>query len=199
MAQDDEKLFFDSSSGKKESLKQLVEKYTTPLYHFIFQFVHDRQTAEDIVQDVWIKIWKHRTSFDQHKSLKTWIFTIAKNTTFDFLKKRKMIPFSFLQDEDESYIFETSDEKTIFPLEMLEQEELKKEMYAFIEHLPESYGAILFLAYRDDFSLKEIAEILDEPYNTIKSRHQRAIKKLKEAILLKMHPKGREDRIKSKV
>ncbi|HCJ45530.1 MAG: RNA polymerase sigma factor [Candidatus Moranbacteria bacterium] len=172
-----------SFDGSEESLERLVEEYTTPLYYFVFQFVHDRQTAEDIVQDTWIKVWKHKASFDRQRSVKTWIFTIAKNTTFDFLKKKKTLPFSSLQDEEDGYIFDASDEHMLLPDEIFEREESRENIFSAIERLPDLYRALLFLAYHDDFSLGEIASLLGVPYNTIKSRHQRAIKMLREALL----------------
>lgn len=169
--------------GSGKTLEKLIGEYTSPLFGFVFQLVHDRQTAEDIVQETWIKVWKHRHSFDQKKSFKTWIFTIAKNTAFDFLKKKKSIPFSSFENEDGVNTLDVSDENIPLPDVIFSEKESRENILSALEGIPLLYRTLLLLAYRDDFSLREIASILDEPYNTIKSRHQRAIKLLRKAII----------------
>lgn len=186
-----------SFCGSRKSLEELVGEYTSPLYNFVFQFVHDRQVSEDIVQETWIKVWKHQSSFDQKKKFKTWIFTIAKNTTFDYLKKKKSIPFSFFQNEEGENTLEAVDRDTPLPDEVLDEAQMIMDLERVLEKIPELYRAILVLAYKEDFSLGEIATILNVPYNTIKSRHQRAIKLLKQAFSKEVHLKGKEGRINS--
>lgn len=183
MPHDDKQLVSDFLSGDDTSFEQLVQKYTSPLYNFIFQFTRDQHGAEDLVQETFIKVWKHIKRFDQKKSFKTWIFTIAKNTTYDYFKKKKSIPFSSFVDEEGKSTLEAVDENTLLPDEILEKAERVEDLERVLEKIPELYRALLVLAYREDFSLMEIASILGEPYNTIKSRHQRAIKLLKEAFL----------------
>lgn len=180
---DDKQLVSDFLNGDDASFEQLVQKYLSPLYNFIFQFTRDQHVTEDLVQETFIKVWKYMKRFDQKKSFKTWIFTIAKNTTFDYFKRKKSIPFSSFVDEEGKDTLEAVDEDALLPDEALEKLERTEDLERALEKVPELYRALLVLAYREDFSLKEISLILDEPYNTIKSRHQRAIKLLKEAFL----------------
>lgn len=183
MIHDDKELISDFLNGDDKAFELLVQKYLSPLYNFIFQFIRDQHVAEDLVQETFIKVWKHIRRFDQKKSFKTWIFTIAKNTTFDYFKKKKSIPFSFFVDEEGTDTVEAIDEDSLLPDEILERGEEILDLEKALEMIPELYRALLILAYREDFSLVEIASILNEPYNTIKSRHQRAIKLLKKAFL----------------
>lgn len=188
MSRDDQQLVVDFLGGDDASFEQLVQKYLSHLYNFVFQFTHDQHITEDLVQETFIKAWKHMKRFDQKRSFKTWIFTIAKNTTFDYFKKRKSIPFSSFVDEEGKSTLEIVDEDTLLPDEIVEKAEKVEDLERALEKVPELYRALLVLAYREDFSLKEIAHILGEPYNTIKSRHQRAIKLLKEAFASKGTP-----------
>ena len=84
-----------------------------PLYAFMYTLVHDRDAAEDIVQIASLKAWKHFGSFDQAKSFKTWLFAIGKNSAFDYLKKKKTIPFSAFQDDEDSPLERVADESAL--------------------------------------------------------------------------------------
>jgi len=145
--------------------------------------VGDRDAAEDLTQETFVKAWKNLKSFDQKRNFKTWIFTIAKNTAFDWLKKKKEIPFStFTDEEGESWLENVADENFL-PDEILERSDLAEELEKILEKIPVHYRTILLLHCKEDFSLHEIAEILGEPYNTIKSRHQRGLGRLKKAFI----------------
>jgi RNA polymerase sigma-70 factor, ECF subfamily len=170
-------------SGDEEAFAEIVKIYLKPIYNFVHRLVGDRDTADDLTQETFVKAWKNLKRFDQKRNFKTWLFTIAKNTAFDWLKKKKEIPFStFMDEEGESWLENVPDEN-ILPDEILERSDLAEELDEILQKLPPHYRAILLLHYKEDFSLHEIAEILGEPYNTIKSRHQRGLLKLKEALI----------------
>jgi RNA polymerase sigma-70 factor (ECF subfamily) len=169
-------------SGDEVAFAEIVKIYLQPVYNFVYRFVNDRDTAEDLTQETFVKAWKNLGKFDKNKKFKTWLFTIAKNTTFDWLKRKKEIPFSnFVDEEGESWLENVADEN-ILPDEILARVDLAKELDAILQKLPPYYRAVLLLHYKEDFSLHEIAEILGEPYNTIKSRHRRGLGKLRELL-----------------
>ena len=169
-------------SGDEEAFAEIVKIYLNPIYNFLCRLIGDRDAAEDLAQETFVKAWKNLKRFDQKRNFKTWIFTIAKNTAFDWLKKKKEIPFStFTDEEGESWLENVADEN-ILPDEIMERSDLAEEFDKILEKIPVHYRAILILHYKEDFSLHEIAEILGEPYNTIKSRHQRGLGKLKELL-----------------
>jgi RNA polymerase sigma-70 factor (ECF subfamily) len=170
-------------SGDEEAFAEIVKIYLNQIYNFVFRLAGDRDAAEDITQETFVKAWKNLKRFDQKRSFKTWLFTIAKNTTYDWLKKKKEIPFSsFADEEGESWLENVADE-TDLPDEILARSDLAEDLEKILEKIPVHYRAILLLHYKEDFSLHEIAEILSEPYNTIKSRHQRGLGKLKKELL----------------
>jgi RNA polymerase sigma-70 factor (ECF subfamily) len=178
----DEELVKNFLAGDEMAFEDLLKRYLKPIYNFIFRFVYDRDAVEDLTQETFLKVWKNIKRFDPEKRFKTWIFTIAKNTAFDYLKKKKTVPFSFFTDEGGENWLENIADEHILPDVILERKNLAEELEAILEKLPPHYRAILLLHYKEDFSLHEIAEILGEPYNTIKSRHQRGLLKLKELL-----------------
>lgn len=168
--------------GDELAFKKLLDKYLQPIHNFLYYLVRDRIQAEDLAQETFVKVWKNLRRFDQEKSFKTWLFAIAKNTALDFLKKKKTTPFSFFSDEDGNNKLENIPENAILPDEILERKDIEAEMEKALSQIPEKYSVILTLHYKEDFSLAEIAQILDRPYNTIKAYHQRALTKLKKAL-----------------
>ena len=96
----DEKLIEGSSEGDNAAFEKLLKRYLKSVYNFIYRLASDREVAEDLTQETFVKVWKNLRRFDQTKSFKVWIFTIAKNTAYDFLKKKKTIPFCCCTDEE---------------------------------------------------------------------------------------------------
>jgi RNA polymerase sigma-70 factor, ECF subfamily len=183
MNRDDQKTLEYFLAGNEETYEALLRKYLKPVFNFLFRLTGGRESAEDLAQETFLKAWKNRDHFDSSKNFRTWLFTIARNSAFDWLKKKKEIPFaSFTSEEGENWLENISD-GGFLPDEILERKDITKEFEKKLGELPELYREILLLHYKEDFSLHEIAEILGEPYNTVKSRHQRALLKLKQRIL----------------
>ncbi len=160
--------------GDEKSLEILVKRYLKPVYGFVFRYVGRPQEAEDITQETFIKVWKNLKKFDRKKSFKTWIFTIAKNASIDFLRKKKAIPFSAFT--------ETLIDPAPLPDILANRVNLKQEVALAIEKLPFNYRAVLLLRYDDRMNFQEIADTLGEPINTVKSRHWRAMNSLKKLL-----------------
>lgn len=181
----DEQLAAACLFGNDKAFAELLERYLKPIYGFLYQMVRDQAVVEDLAQETFIKAWKNMHRFDQSKSFKTWIFTIAKNTALDYLKKKKTTPFSFFEDEKGNSHLENVSEDAALPDEILEREDVAREMEDKLELIPQKYRTILVLRYKEDFSLHEIAEILGAPYNTVKAYHSRGLNQLKRAFVSK--------------
>ncbi len=114
---------------------------------------------------------------------KTWIFSIAKNTAIDFLRAKKEIVFSELDAPDgENTFADNIVDSSPLPPELIEREDIKQALAGAMEKISPSYRPVLYLRYNDHFTFREIAEILEEPLDTIKSRHRRALIKLKRLL-----------------
>lgn len=182
MEKTDEQLVGAYLAGEESAFSVLIDRYMRPLYGFVFQMVQNDAVTEDVIQETFIKAWKHVRRFDQKKSFKTWIFTIAKNTTFDFLKKKKALPFSWFQNEEGGNVLENISDESVHPEEILDREATTLELKEKLALLSPAYRTLLHLHYQLGFSLHETAVILSEPYNTIKSRHIRALQSLKKVF-----------------
>ncbi len=182
MIETDEQLVSAYLRGNDAAFTVLVDRYMKHLYHFARQLVGENQAAEDIVQDTFLKAWKNLKRFDRTKSWKTWIFAIAKNTAYDALKKKKTLPFSSFKNEAGLNMLENTPLDEVHPDELLDRELTVQTLDQGLQQLHPDHRVILVLRYQDDFSLHEIATILKEPYNTVKSRHQRALRSLKQVL-----------------
>lgn len=184
MEKDDRQLVAEVIAGEEAAFELLVKKYLKAVYNFLYRFTSDRSSLDDLTQVTFIKAWKNIEKFDQTKNFKVWLFTIAKNNAFDFLKKKKTIPFSDFVDGEGNNKLENIKTDELLPDEILGKINLADEIEKNMEQIPALYRAILILHYKEDFTLQEIAEIMGKPYNTIKSQHNRALSKLKQVLTL---------------
>ncbi len=170
--------------GDEKSLEILIGRYLNPIYNFVYKYLRDPQSAEDIAQEVFVKVWRNIKKFNTKKNFKTWVFAIAKNTALDFIKKKKSVPFSEFENEEGENIFaETLADPSPLPDEIFEREDVGRVLNEAVEKLSPKYRAVLFLHYNDHFTFREIADILGEPLDTVKSRHRRALILLKKFLI----------------
>jgi len=179
----DQQLIADYLKGDEKSLEILIKRYLKPIYSFVYRYVGNEQEAEDATQEVFVKAWRNLKKFNQKKKFKTWIFTIAKNTSIDFLKKKKAIPFSkFENEEGENALTEKLIDPALLPDELFEQTSVGEMLNAAMKRLTPKYRMVLFLRYNDHFTFREIANILKESIDTIKTRHRRGIAILRKIL-----------------
>lgn len=176
---EDKELINQHFQGNEVAFQQLVERYFQEVYNFAYYYVQNQSYAEDITQEVFLKVWNGLKSFDLQKSFKTWLFTITKNCCLDFLRKKKILPFSALEQEDK--IFEIADTAPL-PLEALKQADQGTILQKALATLPLKYREVLLFYYQEHFNFREIADILKESLNTVKSRHRRALEMMKKLL-----------------
>jgi RNA polymerase sigma-70 factor, ECF subfamily len=162
-----------------------VERYASPLYNFTAR-LSNRNDASDIVQESFIKAWKNIHRFNPAKaSFKTWIFTIAKNTTTDFLRKRKSILFTDMErevDDVATSFAENIPDESLLPDDSLQKLQDVEFLNNTLEKLRIEYREVLILHYQEEMTFEEIGEILGKPLNTVKSQHRRAILELRKLL-----------------
>jgi len=183
MERTDKKLIQDFLRGDEESFAVLVNRYLRMTYNFLYQITKDKNIIDDLTQETFLKAWKYIKKFDTEKNFKTWLFTIAKNTAFDYFKKKKTTPFAFFETEEGYNKLEKIVDTEKDLEEIIGKKELEKELDNKLEKISPVYRIVLILRYKDGFSIQEIAEILGKPQNTVKSQHQRALLALKKELL----------------
>ena len=170
---DDKEIIQRYLKGDEKALEILIARYLKPIYGFVYKNVGDTAVAEDVTQEVFVKIWKNLKKFDAKKEFKPWLFQIAKNASIDYLRKRKTIPFSRFENEaGQNVLTETMADKSPDLLGLLHN---KNELAEIMGQLSEKDQKLLNLRHTEGQSFKEIAETMQESINTIKSRYRRII------------------------
>tara|TARA_X000000368_G_C23013986_1_gene704791 strand:+ start:463 stop:1071 length:609 start_codon:yes stop_codon:yes gene_type:complete len=171
-----------AKAGDYQAFDLLVLKYQSRLISTAFKFVKDMQIAEDLVQESFIKSYNSLSSFREDSSFYTWVYRITVNTSKNFLvsKKRKNELLSSDMSEDLSYEIEYKDTDT--PEDLLQASQLKKLLTETINNLGEETKTALTLRELEGLSYEQIAEVVNCPVGTVRSRIFRGREVLDEAI-----------------
>ncbi len=165
------------------ALKELVDRYLPSVYTFCLRYTGSPEDAQDAVQETFVKAWRKLKRFDTKKSLKTWLFAIAKNTATDLMRKRKSVVFSkFDTADDKNILTETLADPEPLPDELFERASLASDAREALAQLPARDRAILSLRYDEEESFENIASILKIPANTVRSLHRRALIALRKLL-----------------
>jgi RNA polymerase sigma-70 factor (ECF subfamily) len=181
----DEEIIALSKGDEQEAIKLLIGRYTSSLFNFTAR-LSNRNDAPDIVQDVFIKTWKNLRNFDSTRaSFKTWIFTIARNTTTDFLRKKRNLLFSDIQTDDENInsFAENIPTDDLLPDLALEKLEDAQFLNDTLDKLRLDYKEVLILHYQEEMTFEEIGKVLGKSLNTVKSQHRRALIELRKILV----------------
>lgn len=167
-------------SGDKQAFRQFIHLYERLVVSVVFKMVPQREDAEDICQDVFLKVYEKLPSFRFRSKLSTWIASIAFNRSVNFLRKRRPILLEDLrQADDEEDSWELRDEGTVDSEGMLLSKEREQLLREGLSRLSPIQRTILELFHYSELSLQEITEITQIPLSTVKSHLFRARKQLK--------------------
>lgn len=136
---------------------------------------HDSETAKDLVQDTFIKVWESRYHLDETRSLKSFVYKIANNLTLNHLRHLK-VKSNLIQYIEVEPISEGTPHST------LEDKEFQKQLLGFIEQLPLQTRTVFLMSRMEDLSYQEIADRLDISIKTVESHIGKALKRLREQV-----------------
>ena len=183
MDQTDEQLAELCKAGDDAALQEIMRRYMAPLFSFARHYVQSPEEAEDIIQDTFFKTWKYIHKYTSGKSFKPWIYTIARNTALDFIKKRKIILFSDLDDAETDTSFEQNiSDEGLLPSDIFERAESVTMVQKALDTLHPDHKTIMVMHYHEEMTFEDIAEIIGKPMNTVKSLHRRALIKMKKHV-----------------
>jgi RNA polymerase sigma-70 factor (ECF subfamily) len=188
----DTELIKDYTNGDTKAFDVLVSRYARPIYAFVYRLVGNSVDVEDVVQEIFIKAWKNIRKFDSERNVqfKSWIFAIARNTAIDWLRKKRPVIFSTINDDKNSVSDGESNEKfennipDTAPLahELFEREETANALDEILSSLHPDDKTIIILHHYETLTFEEIAEITKKPMNTVKSRYRRSMAKLRKLV-----------------
>ena len=178
----DEELIRRFQAGDETAFEEIVNRYKNRLMNFAYRFVLDREEAEDIVQDTFLKVYQNRYAYKEIAKFSTWIYTITANLAKTILRKRrnrKLFFFSRLGPEDKDMDFPSNEPDTQSKIEgKFDEQTIQK---AIIK-LPEHFRTAIILRDIQELSYEEISNIINAPLGTVKSRINRARLKLQEDL-----------------
>ncbi len=168
-----------NKDDRTELLRELMEAYSRDVLHVVLSYVKDRHIAEDLAQDVFVKVYDHMDTFRQESSYKTWIIRIAVNRAKDFLRSsaRKNLSMDHFSHIDSEF----SVEQTV--ISKIRDERLWRAVTA----LPDLYREVIWLYYAKELTIDEISQVLSLGESAVKTRLFRGRELLKKAW------KGSED------
>jgi RNA polymerase sigma-70 factor (ECF subfamily) len=177
-ALDDSDLVAAFLDGEERAFQELVERYQGRLLNFIYRTIGDRERGEDLVQEVFIRVYRHLHRFDRSRKFSTWVYTIASNLAKNELRNRARNPLVIVQtikknwqDEERPLQFEDSASR---PDDLYRRRHLRELVENSVAQLPEHHRQVFILRELEGKSYEEIAEITACNLGTVKSRLNRA-------------------------
>lgn len=177
-ALDDSGLVAAFLEGEKRAFNLLVDRYQGRLVNFVYRTTGDRERAEDLVQETFIRVYRHLHRFDQSKKFSTWIYTIASNLAKNELRNRSRNPLVLFQAIKKNWDADQKplewEDNTYRPDDLFRKRHLRQMVESAVEELPEHHRTVFILRELEGKTYEEIAEITSCNLGTVKSRLNRA-------------------------
>jgi RNA polymerase sigma-70 factor (ECF subfamily) len=161
---------------------EIVDRYQKKLFIYLYRFIGNKEETEDLLQNVFFKVYKYCENFDTQRKFSSWIYRIAHNEAVNYIKRKSIKKFVSLEDfvSSKDRIETKSDAKS--PMEVWMSKELRKEMEDALKKLPEKYREVLEMRYFSEKSYEEISKELKKPVNTVGTLINRAKDKLEKVV-----------------
>lgn len=185
----DEVLLARLQDGQQELFGTLVRRYERELYGYLRRYVGNDDLAADVFQNTFVAIFVKMDQYQAGRPVRPWIYTIATNQAIDALRRRNrridsradpLLAGDDGNDDSARPLFEVLQTKDPGPVELAERAELRQLVRNAVEQLPDLLRQVVLLAYFQGLRYQEIADVLDIPLGTVKSRLHAALAKLSE-------------------
>jgi RNA polymerase sigma-70 factor (ECF subfamily) len=163
---------------------ELISRYQRRLFVYIYRFLGNKEETEDLLQNVFFKVYKYCKNFDTSRKFSSWIYRIAHNEAVNYIKRKNIKKFISLEEfvSNKDRIETKTDAKS--PMEVWLKKELRGEVEKSMKKLPVKYQEVLKMRYFSEKSYKEISKVLKKPVNTVGTLINRAKRKLETVILV---------------
>ena len=173
----DEQLIREITAGNDAAFKKLMERYQQQLFRTVMGFVHTKEDAEDVTQEVFISVYRSLHTFQGESEFSTWLYRITVNMSLNFLRSNRK---KRLLDSLEALFTLRSDEKT--PLEELESAERDRRIRKAIDSLPEKQRMAFILSRYEELPQKKIAAVMNRSEGAVEQLLQRAKENLQKKL-----------------
>jgi len=191
----DEELMVRYRNGSVRAFEVLLERHRQPVYNFLYRFVRNSSTAEDLLQEVFLRIVRSADSYRAGSKFTTWMYTIARNLAIDQTRKAKVHRTVSLNrplkagEEGATFLDRVAEPRKGSDSAMADQQ-FAQSLYTALETLPTEQREVFLLRQYHAMPFKEIARVVGAPVNTVKSRMRYALEGLRGK--LEEHYRARE-------
>ncbi len=172
----DKELLLRLKRGDVTAFQKIFDVFSENLFHFIFSYLKDSFESEEIVQDVFLRIWEMREDIDEEKSFRSFLFRITVNRVFNSLKRK------VVRQKYENYLMNFDHSLNESPEEQIHFQELQDKIDLLMQRLPEQQRNLFQISRNSGLSNSEIAEKLGLSVRTVENQVYRATKFLKENL-----------------
>ena len=164
---------FADEGTREAAFSQLLKKYQQKIYWHVRRMVIDHDDADDVTQDIFVKVWRNLDKFREDSQLYTWLYRIATNECITFLNKKKQKQNISLDDESSAYLSETLADGNYF-----NGDKAQMKLQQALLTLPEKQRLVFNMKYFDDMKYDEISEVLGTSVGALKASYHLAVKKI---------------------
>ena len=176
----DAELIAQVCNGSTHAFRFLVDKYKNLVWHMVLRLVNQHEDAEDLCQEVFLRVFRDIRKFRGDSKLSTWIGTIAYNISVDYIRKKGRERVEFTDVMDKVTFGKMANETATGAIH---RASLKKLIHQLIEKMPLNYRSVITLYHLEEFSYREISDITGMPEGTVKSYLNRARTMIRELLL----------------
>jgi RNA polymerase sigma-70 factor, ECF subfamily len=155
-------------------LDRLIEHYQHRLLRYLVYLTGNRELAEDLFQETWIRVLERGHQYDGRHEFSTWLYAVARNLTIDYLRKKSPVSLDGLMDDEDQAPFEPADARPL-AWEVMARHEQAERISAALVSIPAEYRETVVLRFQEGLALEEIAKVTGAKLGTVKSRLYRGL------------------------
>ena len=179
----DGELITGAIDGRSDGFEELVRRYQRPITSYVFRMLGDYESALDVTQEVFIKVYNSLTKYSAEYKFSTWLYRIAHNAAVDHMRRNSVTPQSIESENADGTFQMQIESRGASPEQDHERSEWRTEIDAVVKCLPAAYRDLIMLRHGRDLSYDEIADVTGLPLGTVKNRLFRAREMMRDIFI----------------